>query len=273
MISTAELHREATTQSLRFDQVEKDYVILWVLRALTASWGGSTEWVFKGGTCLRHCYYTGYRFSEDIDFSCSGDSDNVNASVSRLEHAARQVRDDSGLTLSVKPAKWSAGQEQLEIGLEYSRGGARRQGLPAVIVHLTFDEPIITQTTRRDVTPPYSGLEPFTVACYSMLEIVAAKLPALLQQQEKWPRPRDLYDLWFILCERRESMPAQQLREIFERKCALRGVASDPRRLVSADLREWNRSAWETQLLPTVKDGPDYDRVWGEWTTVCATIL
>ena len=54
MISTAELHREATTQSLRFDQVEKDHVILWVLKAMTASWGGSTKWVFKGGTCLRH---------------------------------------------------------------------------------------------------------------------------------------------------------------------------------------------------------------------------
>jgi len=37
LISTAELHREAATQRLRFDQIEKDYVVLWVLRALTAS--------------------------------------------------------------------------------------------------------------------------------------------------------------------------------------------------------------------------------------------
>jgi len=81
MISTAELHRAAVQQSLRFDQVEKDHVILWVLGALTASSDGSTDWVFKGGTCLRHCYYAGYRFSEDIDFSCVGSTANVATSV------------------------------------------------------------------------------------------------------------------------------------------------------------------------------------------------
>ena len=273
MISTAELHRAAAQQSLRFDQVEKDYVILWVLGALTASSRGSTDWVFKGGTCLRHCYYPGYRFSEDIDFSCVGGTNNVETSESRLEQAARRVREHSGLILALKPARWSAGQEQLEIGLEYSRGGTRRQALPAVIVHLTFDEPVITPFEVRDVASPYSDLEPFSLACYSKIEIVAEKLRALIQQQEKWPRPRDLYDLWFILCRQREAMPSHELRGLFERKCAVRGVAPDPRRLVSAELREWNRSAWGSQLLPTLKNGPDYDVVWDEWMTVCATLL
>jgi hypothetical protein len=272
MISTAELHRAAAQQNLRFDQVEKDHVILWVLAALTAS-SGSADWVFKGGTCLRHCYYAGYRFSEDIDFSCVGGTDNVALSESRLEQAAHHVREQSGLTLALKPARWSAGQEQLEIGLEYSRGGARRQALPSVIVHLTFDEPVVTSTEARNVAPPYSDLEPFSVACYSKIEIVAEKLRALIQQQEKWPRPRDLYDLWFILCRQREPMPSHDLRRLFERKCAVRGVAPDPRRLLSVELREWNRRAWESQLLPTLKNGPDYDLVWDQWTTVCATLL
>lgn len=35
MITTAELHRLAETQELRFDQAEKDYVIVWVLFALS----------------------------------------------------------------------------------------------------------------------------------------------------------------------------------------------------------------------------------------------
>jgi hypothetical protein len=124
-----------------------------------------------------------------------------------------------------------------------------------------------------DVAPPYSDLAPFRVATYSKLEIVAEKLRALLQQQEKWPRPRDLYDLWFILCRQREPMPGDQLRDLFERKCAIRGVAPDPRRLVSAELREWNRDAWGSQLLPTLTDGPEYDLVWREWTTVCRTLF
>lgn len=273
MITTPELHREAATQRLRFDQVEKDYVILWVLKALAASWADRPEWIFKGGTCLRHGYYPGYRFSEDIDFSCQSGSDNVNRSVQRLELAALQAQGESGLALSVKPAKWSAGQEQLEIGIEYSRGGARRQALPAVIVHLTFDEPILAPIATRDVTPRYSDLEAFSVACYSKLEIVAEKLRALLQQQEKWPRPRDLYDLWFILCQQREPVPTAQLRTLFEQKCAVRGVTPDTRRLVSLELREWNRAAWDTQLLPTLDRGPGYDQVWSEWAALCPTLL
>lgn len=27
--------------------------------------------IFKGGTCLRKCYFSNYRFSEDLDFTCT----------------------------------------------------------------------------------------------------------------------------------------------------------------------------------------------------------
>ena len=77
MITTAELHRVAEQEGLRFDQAEKDYVILWLLSGLAHSGAKEHGWVFKGGTCLRHCYYEGYRFSEDIDFSCRPGGDNL----------------------------------------------------------------------------------------------------------------------------------------------------------------------------------------------------
>jgi len=77
MIPTAELHRVAEQEGLRFDQIEKDYVILWLLSGLAHSGAKEHGWVFKGGTCLRHCYYEGYRFSEDIDFSCRPGGDNL----------------------------------------------------------------------------------------------------------------------------------------------------------------------------------------------------
>lgn len=37
MITTAELHRVADREGLRFDQAEKDYVILWILSGLAHS--------------------------------------------------------------------------------------------------------------------------------------------------------------------------------------------------------------------------------------------
>jgi predicted nucleotidyltransferase component of viral defense system len=108
---------------------------------------------------------------------------------------------------------------------------------------------------------------------YSLLEIAAEKLRVLLQQQEKWPRPRDLYDLWFILCERSEPMDGTQLQALFERKCEVRGVRPDVSLLTSATLKEWNRAAWTTQLVPMVKAAPDYDRVWADWVRAWAALL
>lgn len=77
MITTAELHRAAAREGLRFDQTEKDYIILLILSALSETLDRESQWVFKGGTCLRHCFYPGYRFSEDIDFSCTSTGDDV----------------------------------------------------------------------------------------------------------------------------------------------------------------------------------------------------
>jgi len=52
VITTAELHRVAEREGLRFDQAEKDYVILWLLSGLAHSGAKDHGWVFKGGTYL-----------------------------------------------------------------------------------------------------------------------------------------------------------------------------------------------------------------------------
>lgn len=47
MITAVELHRAAEKEGLRFDQVEKDYVILWILSSLAGVLGAESRWVFK----------------------------------------------------------------------------------------------------------------------------------------------------------------------------------------------------------------------------------
>ncbi|MCX6543748.1 MAG: nucleotidyl transferase AbiEii/AbiGii toxin family protein [Acidobacteria bacterium] len=274
MITTAELHAAAQREGLRFDQVEKDYVILCVLSGLGKAGLLNAGWTFKGGTCLRHCYYAGYRFSEDIDFSCRPDGDShLAGAVALLERTAGLVHDATGVAIDVRTAVHSSGQEQLEIPLHYSRGTVRRQALPAVRVHLTFDEPVLTPPEIRAVESPYPEIDPFRIIVYSLQEIVAEKLRSLLQQQDKWPRPRDLYDLWFILCHRSEPVAGRELRALFERKCQVRHIEPDRSRLTSETLREWNREAWSNQLSPMMSAAPDYERVWADWGRACATLF
>jgi uncharacterized protein len=265
MITTAELHRVADREGLRFDQAEKDYVILWILSGLAHSGVMEHGWIFKGGTCLRHCFYEGYRFSEDIDFSCGPDGSDLEASCRLLDTVAGWVSDESGIRLSPRDPLKDPGDFQIEIPVEYTRGGARRQGLPQVKVHLTFDEPVLDKPVVRSVEPAYSDLSAFRITAYSKIEIVAEKLRSLLQQQKKWPRPRDLYDLWYILCKSEERFLWKELKPLFDEKCRVRGVQPDIESLTSDTLREWNENAWLNRLGPMLKDVPDFDRVRKVW--------
>ena len=49
--------------------VEKDYALGWFLAGIGAHPEIGPSWVFKGGTCLKKCYFETYRFSEDLDFT------------------------------------------------------------------------------------------------------------------------------------------------------------------------------------------------------------
>ena len=54
--------------------VEKDYVLGWLLAGISNHAELGAAWVFKGGTCLKKCYFETYRFSEDLDFTLPGAS-------------------------------------------------------------------------------------------------------------------------------------------------------------------------------------------------------
>ena len=69
MISKQDILDRAAEWRLRPDVVEKDYVLGWLLAGIGNHDEISGSWVFKGGTCLKKCYFETYRFSEDLDFS------------------------------------------------------------------------------------------------------------------------------------------------------------------------------------------------------------
>jgi len=73
MIGREELITIADETGLTPVVVEKDYVLGWLLAAINANESLAASWVFKGGTCLKKCYFETYRFSEDLDFTLRDD--------------------------------------------------------------------------------------------------------------------------------------------------------------------------------------------------------
>lgn len=69
MIDRRELLASAGNLGLLPNVVEKDYVLGWLLAGIYNHLALKDSWVFKGGTCLKKCYFETYRFSEDLDFT------------------------------------------------------------------------------------------------------------------------------------------------------------------------------------------------------------
>lgn len=71
MIDKRDILEAASALGLLPGVVEKDYVLGWLLAGINAHPELSASWVFKGGTCLKKCYFETYRFSEDLDSRCA----------------------------------------------------------------------------------------------------------------------------------------------------------------------------------------------------------
>lgn len=69
MIERREILDMASRMSLTPHVVEKDYVLGWMLAGISAHVALRESWLFKGGTCLKKCFFETYRFSEDLDFT------------------------------------------------------------------------------------------------------------------------------------------------------------------------------------------------------------
>ena len=66
MIPKASIDELAQVDGLLPTTVDKDYVLGWLLYGIAVH-PYLSQWVFKGGTCLKKCFFETYRFSEDLD--------------------------------------------------------------------------------------------------------------------------------------------------------------------------------------------------------------
>jgi predicted nucleotidyltransferase component of viral defense system len=63
MIKTKEIQQRANKDGVRDTQIEKDYIISWILNGIAQHPSLSQYLVFKGGTVLKKVYFDDYRFS------------------------------------------------------------------------------------------------------------------------------------------------------------------------------------------------------------------
>ena len=100
MISKNEILEQATQTNLHPHVVEKDYVLGWLLAGINQHPELKLAWGFKGGTCLKKCYFETYRFSEDLDFTLR-DPSHIDENFLRTAFAdiGEWIYDNSGIEM------------------------------------------------------------------------------------------------------------------------------------------------------------------------------
>ena len=227
MIPKRELIDLRTEWSLDVGVIEKDYMLGWLLAGIANEPDLRDTWIFKGGTCLRKCYYETYRLSEDLDFTVINGGPEEPAQLSDVfRRIAEWVRDQSGIALLVNDGSFRRRQNRR--GNPTTEGSIAYQGpnpppsLPKVKIDLTTDELLAETPTLRPVGHQYSDapLPGGGVMCYSLVELFGEKLRALAERC----RPRDLYDVVHMYRHPDLIGLASEVSSVLERKCDHAGI-------------------------------------------------
>ena len=135
-----------------------------------------------------------------------------------------------------------------------------------------MDERVLLPAEQRQVIHEYGEPLDAEVKVYSLEEIVAEKLRALLQQAEMFERrgwsrsrARDYYDLWRVLDAYRDQMDLAGFDSLLREKCAVRGVSfAGPNEFFHDRMLAFVEETWEQLLGPLVPDLPIFETVISE---------
>lgn len=187
MLSRSEIEGVAATRTHgNVGHAEKLYlqdVILSTISRETAD-----QLVFKGDTSLLKLYQLD-RFSEDLDFTAT-------EPIEVAEIVTKSVRDldQYGATVAERREEETGGGFHARLGIQGPLYTGDRLSLCFVRIEVN------TKSTASNVrihryTPPFADISSFDLAVLDEAKILAEKIRALVTKD----RPRDLYDIYYLL--------------------------------------------------------------------------
>ena len=267
MISREETIGAAREQGLNANVVEKDYVLGWLLMGI-AKHPLLSGWVFKGGTCLKKCFFETYRFSEDLDFTIpEGLVYESDAFRGALIECAEKISSDTGIELpesgiEIKESRDKADRKTFFGKVSY-RGPLMPQTgtLPRITIDLTQHEVVVENPEKRPIRHFYSDAPspPVSILCYTVNEILAEKTRALYERQG---RARDVYDVVNISRNHGEDIDPQRALVVLRKKFEFKSLTLPSLEAFISSLDFTTLEAnWDQQLrhqLPVLPPAKSY---------------
>ncbi len=288
MIKPAEIQQKARTVGVRDQQIEKDYILSWILKGIAQHEPLSKCIVFKGGTVLKKIYFEDYRFSEDLDFTlinnetfAKKDIDEVHTnknegSIEPLKNKISLNQISNEQIFEWFRETFDYVKEEANIPLEIidpnSYGGERDAGginfyinyigplggqgnNKRVKIDISRSEHLVFEPVMKDVFLSYSDMDEHQLLCYPLEEVLVEKMRSVMQRMQA----RDFYDIWYLL--EQHGMEVAFYWNQFEAKCKSKELnhTDFPKKLAKR-LPQY-KGRWQSSMREQIKNLPDFEKV------------
>ena len=254
MIKPGEIQQKANAVGVRDQQIEKDYILSWILFGIAKHEQLSKAIVFKGGTVLKKIYFEDYRFSEDLDFTVLNAEISNEQIFSWFNEVFEFIKDEANIPLDIID-----NNEHEDGGINFyisyigplgGQGNNKR-----VKVDISRSEQLVFEPVMNDVIIGFTDLEEHQLLCYPLEEVLVEKMRSVMQRMQA----RDFYDIWYLLEE--HKMDADFYISEFEAKCKSKDLQhTDFPKKLDERLPQY-KGRWKSSMSEQIKDLPDFDQV------------
>ncbi len=274
MILKKEIERIAEQKKVPKATIDKDWVLGHFIDAIFTLPECRQNLVFKGGTCLKKCWFNDYRFSEDLDFT----STNPDFVLTRklLERIISLVNERTEIPLHIQKL------EQLRFndmptgfaaiikfwGADHPRNQAPppvQRWQTSIKIEIILYEQMVFPSEIRPVHHEYSDKLSETISAgvpgYSIQEVLAEKLRALIQRS--YTAPRDFYDIWY-LSRNAPGLNWDAIKDAFHQKMKFKNINfTGIDQMINEENDKQLMAAWKNSLAHQIPGDyfPDYSTV------------
>lgn len=254
MIKPGEIQQKARAVGVRDQQIEKDYILSWILKGIAQHEQLSKIIVFKGGTVLKKIYFEDYRFSEDLDFTLINNEISNEQIFEWFRETFEYIKEEANIPLEIID-----NNEHEDGGINFyisyigplgGQGNNKR-----VKIDISRSEQLVFEPVMKNVFVGYSDMEEHQLLCYPLEEVLVEKMRSVMQRMQA----RDFYDIWYLLEE--HGMDADFYLNEFEAKCNSKDLLyTDFPKKLTERLPQY-KGRWQSSMSEQIQDLPDFDKV------------
>ncbi|MGZ3812300.1 MAG: nucleotidyl transferase AbiEii/AbiGii toxin family protein [Mucilaginibacter sp.] len=260
MVTTKELSKRASANKVSDRQIEKDYVLTWMLIGVSQHEVLKKSLVFKGGTVLKKCYFEDYRFSEDLDFTLINKNLTDRQLIDYFNEAANWVHEETNMDFQVGEPEIHKESGSPKFYIDYVGPLGGNMGSRSIKIDVTRGEILCYEPKQRKLFADYSDMDEFepSIAAYTLDEVLIEKMAALMGRTE----PRDFYDFWYLT--EIERMDVEDHCGAFEQKAKRHShKPEDFEEKVLSKQAGFGRD-WQAKLANQIHDLDKYEQVFRE---------